>query len=156
VGERAFGHSAESVGAFNFIALFCDRRKLPARISGQRVHVNAAFKEVARRLRQLRQGVLQSVVNLTQKTRPQFDRQHIPRKFHSIANGNTFGDLENLKLANLAANPDYFTFKPFIGDLYIADLVHGNISVKTDAYHIAVYGRYRSFCSDHLGSPRDL
>jgi hypothetical protein len=108
--KRAFRHCAKSIRSFYPVAGIYFWSKLPGFFSRQRIHVHSPFQEVTGSFRKLGQRVLKTVINLSQKTGSYFDRQHISGKFNFIANGNTAGNFEYLKLANIAANSNNFAF----------------------------------------------
>ena len=70
--KSSFRHSPQSVSFNHSIAYFRNWSKVPFFIAWKRVDINTSLQKVSSFFGKLWQRVLQSIVNLCQKSRPQF------------------------------------------------------------------------------------
>ena len=84
------------------------------------------FDRISKKLFLTDQGqrVLQPVVNLAQKARPQLCGKHVPREHYFVAALNAICHLINLYLGNRSPDTDHFAFKRGVSNFYVANLIH--------------------------------
>ena len=82
MSKRSFWNSSYTVACKNLIAFFCSRSEFPFFILIKSRKINPALKEVSRFFSKKRKRILQSIINLSQKTRTNFNAKQISSKFY--------------------------------------------------------------------------
>ena len=139
MGERTFGNSTHIFTGAKGIAFFYGGSKFPSFLAVQAVGINAALQEPAGLLCQNGQGILQTVINLTQQTGAQVGRQHITGKFHGVTALDTVGHFIDLDLCHIATDTDDLTFQCGLADFHVANFVHRNVALEFHGQQVAVH-----------------
>ena len=120
--KKSLGDGSDRVGRHNGVADLDLRGKLPLLI-GDRIEIDAPFKEEAALFGEFRQRILKTVKHAGQKPRSEFYTHQFVGKFRRVADLYSFGHLVYLHTRDAVVDPDYLAFEFFIIDEDISDLV---------------------------------
>ena len=138
MSKRSFGNGTHILACPQGRADLGGGGELPLFLGIQAVGINAALQEPAGLLSQDGQGILQSVIDLAQKTGAQISGQHIAGELHRVAALDAVGHFVDLDLGDVTADTDNLALKCGVADLNEANFVHGNIAAKFDRHQVAV------------------
>ena len=141
--EHAFGHGAQRIARDHHIAHLRDRGKCPLLVTRERLQILATLQEEAAFFGKLRERVLQTVKNLSQKAGAKFYGQKFAGEFHLVTRLEPRGVFEHLEFSVVTADTDNFTLQGdnfglavlvFLGKLGVCHFVlrHGGFELDTD------------------------
>ncbi len=93
--------------------------------------------------------ILKSVVNLTQKSRPQTDREQLTGELHRVTGFEATRLLEHLQLGSVTSYADYLRLELCVTNDHIGDLVLTNAVVELDRDHGTADADDFPFCVSH-------
>ena len=149
VGKEALGHGAQGVAGLDRVADLCHRGELPGLV-GDGVQVDAPLEEEAALIGQLRQGILEAVIDLAQKAGAQLHAQQLAGELHPVAHLDAVGHLIDLHTGDAVGNADDLTFEPFVSYADVADLIFLDRAVKLCRNQVAVDAGHNSSYLFHM------
>src|SRR5574344_469992 len=123
MSECSFRNRTNWFAGIQRITFFYRWSECPFLLLIKRRKIHTALKEVSRFLREKRKRVLQTVVCLTKQSRSKLYTQKITGKLNSTISRDSLCHFIDLHLSGVASDADYFTFKAFAFDLYVAYFV---------------------------------
>ena len=152
VRELPLRHAADRVARQYGVAGPDERGKVPLLV-GNRVEVNAALKEEAALLGKLRQGVLQAVVHLREKTGAKLDAHQLAGQLHLVADLDAVGHFVDLHTHGVAADADDLALEAVVSDLDEADFVFSHRAGEPCRDKVAVHSGHIACHFLHFVSP---
>ena len=129
--------------------------EVPLPVAGKAREVHAALEEVFGVLRDLgcflrevRERVLESVIDLGEHTRPELGREELARELDGVVDHEVGRRVEHLHVAARAAHADDFRHQALVAKDGVTDFVLGHGAVEGDGDHVAV-DRYDFTCRCH-------
>ena len=153
VCKRSFWNRTDRITSLNCITRFYRRSPFPFSFLVESINVNTSFKEEACFFCNKRKRILQTIINLTKKSRSKKSRKKVTCKFYNVTSLNTLCHFKNLKLCYISADTDNFASKLCAFNINVGNFVHGNISVKLNRNHVSIDTDYFTFCFCHYFSP---
>ena len=109
-----------------------------------------SLEEEAALVSQLRQGILEAVVDLAQKAGPQLHAQKLAGQLHPVAYLYAVGHFVDLHTGDAVGDADDLTFEPFVSYQDVADLVFLDRAVKLRRDQVAVDAGHNSSYLFHM------
>ena len=155
MGEQPLGHAAHGVACGDVVAGLHQGGKLPVPV-GDGIQIHAPLQEEAALLRQLRQGVLQTVEHLGQQARAQLHAHQLAGKLHLVAHLDAVGHFIDLHTGRVAVDADDLALEPVIAHQDIAHFILSDGAGKGVCHQIPVHSGHISCHFVHFDSPVSL
>ena len=136
--DDTFGNAAQTVSGNAFVSGRSRGRELPFHFAVKGAQINAALKKESGVFRQQFEGVLKSVVNLSEQSGTQFHREQFSGEFNFITDFETVGAFKDLQIGDISADTDDFTFEPGISHDGIRHFVLHDPAGVPDSDKVAV------------------
>ena len=149
VSEETLGHSAQSVASLDAVAHLGHGSKLPGFV-GNGVEVDAALQEEAALVCQLRQGVLEAVVDLSQEAGAELHAEKLTGELHPVAHLDAVGHLIDLHAGHAIGDADDLALEPLVSYDDVADFIFLNRAVKLCRNEVAVDAGYNTCYLFHM------
>ena len=151
VGEDPLRDGTQCIAGSEFVTNIADRSELPVLVR-DRVKVHSPLEEEAAVLCKRRKRILKSVVDLSQKTRPELDAHQLSCELDSVADLYSVSHLVDLHAGLVPVDPDDLSLESCFAGVDECDFILGDGTFKGDSHKVSIHTCHMSNCFCHKHS----